>query len=275
MKNELSFAEFERTGWNGTANVYDTHFGRHTIKYCDSLLQAAHVSEGFRVLDLACGPGYVSTAAALLGATPLGIDFAANMIAQAKIMHPSLQFEIGDAEKLALKDDTFDAVVMGFGMLHLENPSAAAREAWRVLHNNGRFAFSVWGDPEHVCIGTGIVLAALQEHANLDLGLPEGPPMFRFSDPKESEALLSAAGFTNISVAQVDFPWILDSPGELLDAFLEAGVRAGVVLRAQSKHVQKKIKEQTTAQAEQFLVDGKFVIPMGAVITSGQKSVRD
>lgn len=36
---------------------------------------------------------------------------------------------------------------MGFGMLHLPEPAAAAREAWRVLTVGGRFAFSVWDEP--------------------------------------------------------------------------------------------------------------------------------
>lgn len=266
-----AFSEFERSGWNSTASVYDSHFGKHTAKYCSALLDATNISSGFKVLDMACGPGYVSAAATQREAIVLGIDFAPNMIAEAKAKHPSINFQTDNAEQLSLADNTFDAVVMGFGMLHLAQPEAAALEANRVLVPEGRFGFSVWGVPENVCIGTGIILRAMQDHANMDLDLPEGPPMFRFADRDESTHLLDQAGFINIEVQLVEQAWLLENATDLLDTFQEAGVRAGAVLRAQSAEVMQKIREQVVADAAPYRKNDKYEFPMGAVITSGQK----
>ena len=257
-----AFSEFERNGWNSTANVYDSHFGRHTTKYCSALLDATNISSGFKVLDMACGPGYVSAAATQREAT---------VLAEAKAKHPSLNFQMDNAEQLSLADNIFDAVVMGFGMLHLAQPEAAAREAHRVLVPEGRFAFSVWGDPENVCVGTGIILRAMHDHANMDLDLPEGPPMFRFADHDESKRLLEQAGFIDIEVARVEQAWVLDNAVDLLDTFQEAGVRAGVVLRAQSSQVMQTIRQQVIADSSPYSKNGKFEFPMGAVVASGQK----
>lgn len=271
MDSNNAFSEFERKGWNSTADVYDSHFGRHTVKYAAPLLDLAEVRQGSKVLDLACGPGYLSAAANDRGAQILGIDFASNMVAVAKSKFPTLTFQSDNAENLSLADRSFDAVVMGFGMLHLAHPEAAAAESCRVVKPGGRFAFSVWGNPEKVCLGTGILNRAMQDHANMALGLPDGPPVFRFADHAESERLLSGAGFIDIHIKQVDQAWVLRKASDLLDTFREGGVRAGEILRAQNAATLDTIREQVIRDAEVFRKGNMFEIPMGAVIASGKK----
>ena len=43
------------------------------------------------------------------------------------------RFQEGDAESLAFPDESFDAVAINFGVLHLARPDAALSEACRVL----------------------------------------------------------------------------------------------------------------------------------------------
>src|SRR5207247_2111000 len=74
---------------------------------------------GVRLLDVACGPGFITAAAAARGADPIGLDFSPAMIALARRLHPSIAFRDGDAEALPFDDRSFDAVVMNFGLLHL------------------------------------------------------------------------------------------------------------------------------------------------------------
>ena len=59
------------------------------------------------VLDVACGPGYVSAAAKQLGAIPTGIDFSEKMVAIAKRMFPEIRFMQGDAHELPFEDEQF------------------------------------------------------------------------------------------------------------------------------------------------------------------------
>ncbi|MFM0140207.1 class I SAM-dependent methyltransferase [Caballeronia grimmiae] len=61
------------------------------------LLGALGVRAGTKLLDVACGPGYLGATAASLAAEVIGIDFAPNRVELAKELHPSVRFEVGDA----------------------------------------------------------------------------------------------------------------------------------------------------------------------------------
>jgi cyclopropane fatty-acyl-phospholipid synthase-like methyltransferase len=64
----IAFRDFEHAGWEGVPRQYDDAFARLTSQSIDSLLDAARVNKGMRLLDVATGPGYVAAAAARRGA---------------------------------------------------------------------------------------------------------------------------------------------------------------------------------------------------------------
>src|SRR6267378_7391919 len=63
---------------------------------------------GERILDLATGTGWTSRAVAKRGATVIGADIAANLVAaareRAKAEGLNIEYRIGDAEKLPFAD---------------------------------------------------------------------------------------------------------------------------------------------------------------------------
>src|SRR4051812_36043549 len=142
------FARFEHEGWQRVADKYDSVWAPLTRQFIPSLLKEASVSAGMVVLDVACGPGYVSAAAKKLGAIPTGIDFSDKMVAIAKQMFPQIRFRQGDAHDLPFEDETFDRVLKNFGLLHVSHPEKACAEACRVLKRGGKLAFTVWARPE-------------------------------------------------------------------------------------------------------------------------------
>jgi SAM-dependent methyltransferase len=262
-----AFHEFEHAGWEKAATEYDRRFGELTIQAAGPLLDAAGAAPGLRLLDVACGPGYVAAAAARKGSSVVGIDFSSEMVAIARSANPELEVHEGDAENLNLEDCSFDAVVMNFGMLHLERPENAIAEAFRVLRPGGRYAFTVWDVPEKAA-GFGIILHSLKTHGNPDVPLPAGPPFFRFSDPEESKRTLTAQGFVNVQTLQVPQAWNLESGEALLETFRTAAVRTAALLNAQAPAALKKIQAEIVARVEAFRSIDCLTLPMPAILTS-------
>ena len=259
----VAFREFEHQGWQEVATRYHGGFAGVTVQSAGPLLDAAHVAAGKRVLDVACGPGYVAAEAAGRGANAVGIDFSSEMVEEARRRYPSVEFREGDAEQLAFPDSSFDAVVLNFGMLHLSRPELALSEAHRVLRPGGRFAFTVWDTPDKA-IGFGIVLKAIQKHGDMNVPIPPGPPFFRFSDPEESRRSLIAAGFANPVVSHVPQTWRLSSPDALFDVMYNGSVRNAALLRAQKPEALEAIRAEIRTAVESYRME----LPMPAVLSS-------
>jgi glycosyltransferase involved in cell wall biosynthesis/SAM-dependent methyltransferase len=92
------------------------------------------VAPGARVLELGCGTGDLLAALKPDPAGSLGLDLAPAMVERARAKHPSLRFETGDAEALALGGRTFDAVVASDLVGHLQDIYATLRGLHAVCH---------------------------------------------------------------------------------------------------------------------------------------------
>src|SRR5207249_9885948 len=114
-----AFTEFEHAGWERVANKYDSTWSSSTRQFIPPLIDAADVSGKMSILDVGCGPGYVSAAAAERGAIPIGLDFSEEMIAIAKKKFPRVECRQGDAQNLRFAEASFDRIVGYFALLHL------------------------------------------------------------------------------------------------------------------------------------------------------------
>jgi hypothetical protein len=116
------------------------------------------------------------------------------------------------------------------------------------------------------------LLRAVQEHGNPNVGLPEGPPFFRFSSPDEFRATLERAGFSGVDVRTLQLTWRLSSPEGVFEAISQGGVRTSAILRAQTPEALAAIRAAVRRGAEGCAKDGAFLIPMPAVLASGTRS---
>jgi SAM-dependent methyltransferase len=264
------FRSFEHAGWQEIPAGYHEAFGALTQQAIKPLLSAVRLKKGMSFLDIASGPGYVAAAAAKRGATVLGLDFSESMVAQARELHPDVEFREGDAENLPLGNGLFDAAAMNFGILHLARPESALVEAHRVLRPGGRFAFSVWCKPEET-IGFQIVLRAVETHGEPRVELPAGPPFFRYSDPEECKRGLLVAGFESPAVDKVSQVWRLPAGDGLFQAMRDSTVRTAGLLRAQKPTVLAKIRETMSAEVEKYTKRGVVKLPMPALVASAIK----
>jgi SAM-dependent methyltransferase len=262
------FWEFERTGWERAAAHY-VECWSDTPSFIGQLLEAAGVRAGTRLLDVACGPGYVSEAAAALGADPVGLDVAVAMVELARRRCPGLEFVTGDAQRLPFADATFDAVSMNFGILHLSRPELGIAEARRVLVPGGRFAFTAWVAEGNAA--ADIVDSAIAAHA-VPVELPEGPDFYRFEDADECRRVLAGAGFDadSVTVETVTALWHLPTAELLFEAELRAGVRTTAVLREQPPDRLEGIRNAIVAGVRRHGDGNGFTLPIVARLLSAR-----
>jgi ubiquinone/menaquinone biosynthesis C-methylase UbiE len=139
-------------GWDQMADWWDEHLGDegdlwHRALIDPPLLRLVGDVHGLRVLDLACGNGYLSRRFARQGATVIGVDANAPIVERARLREAreplGITYYVGDAAQLALPDHaTFDIVVCNMALMDIEDAAGAIQEVARVLRPRGRFVAS-------------------------------------------------------------------------------------------------------------------------------------
>jgi SAM-dependent methyltransferase len=193
------------------------------------------------------------------------------MVEAARARRPGLTFVVGDAQRLPFADESFDAVTMNFGILHLSQPEAAVAEARRVLIPGGRFAFTAWVEEGNAA--AEIVDGAVAANA-LPVELPEGPPFYRFADADECRRTLAEGGFGagSVRTETIAATWRVPTAELLFEAEIRAGVRTGTVVRAQPPDRLQAIRDAIVAGARQYADGGELALPIVALVCAGIRS---
>ncbi len=270
-RDPVGFRDFEHEGWQAVSDGYERHFARLTTQTVQATLDAARVANGMRLLDVCTGPGMLAGAALERGADVVGLDFSNKVLAIARRNVPGAEFQQGDAQALPFEAKSFDAVVCGYGIIHVPEPQKALSEMHRVLKPGGHIAASVWDAPKP-SNGFGLLFGAIKEHGDLNVPLPHGPDFLQFSEPRKLSAALQDTGFTDTAVDIVEQTWELDEPSGMITAILDGAVRARGLLRAQTEDVRNAIFTAVTGGMQHYRSsDGVYRVPMPALVGSGRK----
>jgi SAM-dependent methyltransferase len=112
------------------------------------LCEAVDLRAGENVLDVACGTGVTSLAAARRKANVTGVDFSSNSLARAReraaFENLAITFQEANVEALPFEDGTFDVVLSTFGAQFVGDQDAVAQELVRVCKPGGRIGLANW-----------------------------------------------------------------------------------------------------------------------------------
>jgi SAM-dependent methyltransferase len=260
---------FEHARWERAAGVYDAAFAGATRPFIDALLDAARVVGGTRMLDVACGPGFLASCGRERGAVARGLDFSSAMLAIARARETELCFDEGDAEALPYADASFDSVVANFGIHHVPRPGFALREAHRVLREGGRVAFSFWAEPAEN-IAWKLVLDAVTRHGDRTAAAAPAPGG-GFGTAAQCADALREAGFADCVTRLVRATWRHRDAAAMVAALQTGTARMAALLEAQRPDAVAAIVADIAANAECYGVETGIAVPIAAVIASGVK----
>lgn len=148
MANKVGKKQQVRSMFNNIAHRYDflNHFLSAGIDYRwrKKAIQIIGETNPQSILDIATGTGDLAIEASKLNPKKIeGIDIAEDMLAigrekiQKKNLTDIIRLQTGDAEHIQFEDNSFDAVMVAFGVRNFENLEKGLSEMYRVLNKGG------------------------------------------------------------------------------------------------------------------------------------------
>lgn len=199
----------------------------------------------------------------------VAIDFSTEMLRIASLNYPFIEFRHGDVESLSFGDETFDAVVMNYLLLHLEDPDRAILEVGRILKPRGRLVFTVWLPPDR-SPGLALMLEPVRQFADQSV-VPPAKDVFLYSRREYVLDSLLAKGFDHLDFREIDTYWDVDS-GDAFFQAVQAGSRMGGMIDLQSREIKEKIRDNIIREIDRYALGGRYVVPTPSLLVSAVKA---
>jgi ubiquinone/menaquinone biosynthesis C-methylase UbiE len=236
------------------------------------LLATAKLRPGERVVDVACGTGVITRAAAeRVGSTGTvtGVDIAPDMLEVAKATPAAgapIAWHEADAAALPLPDASYDIALCQMGLMFVDDKPGAIAEIHRVLAPGGRIVLNTPGriQPLFEAMERAIV-----EHINPDLGAFVSA-VFSMDDPTVLAGLLREAGFDDVSSTEYVARFSLPEPAEFLWTYINLTPMGPLVARA-SDDAKAAMEHQVVAAWTPHVVDGRIPIDQPMALASGRR----
>ena len=126
---------------------YERFMGRWSRRLAPLFVDFAGVATGNDVLDVGCGTGAVTFAAATVPSVrAVGVDPSSEFVRAAQQAGDGdrVRFQVGDASALPFPDGSFDRTLSMLVLNFVPDAAAAMREMIRVTRPNGVVAAAIW-----------------------------------------------------------------------------------------------------------------------------------
>jgi SAM-dependent methyltransferase len=233
-------------GWGHDAVDFATLSEPSNCREYVALQHRLGITDGDRVLDVACGSGLALELARLRGATVAGIDASERLVAIARDRNPNGDVRVGDMRALPWADDTFD-VVTSFRGVWGTTPEVIDEIA-RVLVPGGRIGLTVWG---HIKVSPGAwSLAPLRLAATAKV--ENQAAMVALGRPGAGEGLLARSGLVDVERVSLVCVWEWADP----DLFARAIASSGPGYEAMQNVGEAAFMDAAVHEAAQHLRQG-------------------
>ena len=177
------------------------------------LVDAISPATASRVLDVGCGTGGTTVAAARrLGASGscTGVDISEPMIAAARDRAvqsgASVSFIVADAQTYPLERARFDAIISRFGVMFFDDAVAAFTNLRRAARPGALLRCVVWRSAAENPFMTAAEHAAAPLLPDLPARRPDEPGQFAFADRDRVRGILEQSGWSAIDIQPIDVP---------------------------------------------------------------------
>jgi ubiquinone/menaquinone biosynthesis C-methylase UbiE len=236
-----------------------------------TLLSAADLKPGERVVDVACGTGVIARLAATqVGPTGSvnGIDLAPDMIDVAS-RNPNpgvnIDWRVADAVDLPLDGGSCDVALCQMGLMFMADKVAALAEMRRVLAPGGR---AVINTPGRIQPPLELMAEALGDHIGPDLG-PFVHAVFSMHDPDAVSALLNNAGFEGVEATETTATLDLPGPAHFLWQYINL-TPMGQFVEPAPDDAKQALEQQVVDTWQPYVVDGRTPVEQPIIVATAR-----
>ncbi len=259
-------AQFE--AWNGGESVhYVAHadrYDRQLAPFTEALLAQVRLTPLHAVLDVGCGCGALTLAAARMADSVVGVDISAPLTEVAseranKAQIHNVEFVVADAQTHAFVPGSFDLVISQFGLMFFDDPVGAFSNLRHSIAPGGRLAFVSW---QGLIRNEWLTLIAREVAKLVEIpdfgGLSRGPGMFALMDKDETTALLESAGFIEVALESLAPNILIGGSGTVdqsMEFLLGMGMARGLIGLAGADAHDEVVEAVRLSLAERYKPD--------------------
>lgn len=242
------------------------------------MLDAAQVTTGGKVLDVAAGAGGQTLAAARrVGPTghvlatdisPAILEYAAKAALEAGLENVAT-LEV-DGERLQVDEAAFDAVISRVGLIYFPDQQAALAGMRVALRPGGRLSAVVYSTADRNGFFS-IPVGVIRRRAQLPPPAPGQPGPFSLGGPGVAEEALARAGFHDITVESVPSPVRLASAAECVRFERESFGALHQMLAGLPVAAREETWSEIAAELAQFEQADGFHGPCEMLVVSGRR----